>query len=289
MTSSTNLEGLLYNDIVILTITPDLGDEIYELKVNNIVVEAVDNEYIFNIETNVVVTVTFKKIPIYYSLTLGEYLSAYSISDFNQVLEDTLVYVSIDIPKGYYIFEFTVNGNVIENMTGKTLYIFNINENTTINVIAKEILPAYRINLNPALGSIQADQPDISTIEKDTIVTLTIVEEERKYVRAIRFNNVDITDLFVDGIYQFEMLENVAISVIRLVTFYQIEVPDNVSSSVGLEDIPRVIEVTLTVSVPEGNYVEFFKVNGVDVDLIDNQHSFKIYEDIEVEIQYNIE
>ncbi len=140
-----NINSILNGTLVTLTVNIPPNKELSTFKLNNITFNIGDNNtYQFNITEDTIVTVEFTEIieNVYYSLTLPNEVVT-DVSNLNEILENTLVTLTVNIPSNKELEWIKLNNQEITLINNE--YKFNITKDT---VITLSLLDANWISLS---------------------------------------------------------------------------------------------------------------------------------------------
>ncbi|WP_035375950.1 InlB B-repeat-containing protein, partial [Haploplasma axanthum] len=116
---------------VTLTVNVPNGKELVELIVDGNKVEVTNNQYTFEITKDIVVSVEYKNAPIYYTITLPEWVIS---SAGTRVLENTETGLTIiNIPQFDLYYSLLLNGKKV-NVEEEKYYNFVVTENIEIKI-----------------------------------------------------------------------------------------------------------------------------------------------------------
>ncbi|MDY0277301.1 MAG: InlB B-repeat-containing protein [Acholeplasma sp.] len=280
----TNLNAINESTTIVLTVNVPTGKEINELKVNDVLVTPANNAYTFQIVKDTTVVVTFKdaETPTY-TLTLPSEVSS-NADDNGEIVKGTEVTLTINVPEGKEIDELKVNGEVVVTTDNK--YVFEMVQNTTVEVTFKDIVVTYTLALP---SEITSNADDNEEIVKGTEVTLTIDVPEGKEIDELKVNGEVVAT--TDNKYVFEMVQNTTVDVTfkNQVIRYSLTINEGLSADVTeLEAIEENTEIVISISVPFGFDLTSFLVNGEEKisEIAEDKFTFTIVEDTEIEAIY---
>ncbi len=277
----SNLETIEVGTEVKLTVNVPANKEVESFKVNNVEVSLDNLTYTFSIRQNTVVTVTFKDIVIEevrYRLTLPDGVTA-NVSGLDSILENTEITLTVSVPEGKFLDQLKINNDVVSVSNNK--YTFNITRNTVVSVVFGDVDPevtTYKLTL-PA--NVTANVANLDRIVENTEVTLTVTPPAGKQILDLLLDGVSVYDDIVGSQYTFNISQNTVVTV----TFenipeeekYSLTLPSEVIANVSnLENILKNTEITLTVSVPAGKFLDQLKVNNAVVSVSNNKYTFNI-------------
>ncbi len=264
--------------VTVAVALPD-GKEIDELLINGVKVDVITNVYSFVVTGNTKITATFKDIEVYYSLSLGEGITA-DVSNLNKILKDTEVTLSFNILEGQEIDKLIVNDREI--ILTEDSYSFFITEHTIIDLLLKDKKKFYTLNIE---GDIDVDIDDYSNIQQNTYITLTVYVPEYKYIDYLLINNEQVT--LTNNTYSFYINENTDVSVVYASVTYSVtgtpEMSYDVSDSSSIEALT---EVSVTITPPEGKLVDYVLINGEIFYISENYFSFQIISNTTLGVVY---
>ncbi len=282
-----NTMNILEDTIVTLTIHIPPGKLIDEFKFNGISIILEGNTtYTFTIITDVFITVTFVDIPaepVYYSLTLPDSITT-THPNLNSILENSEVILLVEIPGGFEVDEFKVNGEV-KQVVGNN-YIFHINEDTVVTITFKAI-PTFTLTLPP---EVTVDVSDPLSILRGTEVELTVHIPEGKKIDNFKIND---NFAFIEGnTHTIIVNSDIVVTVTFLdieegTQYYSLTLPAEVTADVpDLNNIAKFTDFNLTIALPEGMMVDEFRVNGVLKEVYSNTYMLIMYEDTIITVTF---
>lgn len=152
-------------------------------------------------------------------------------------------------------------------------------------------LETYKLTLSEGISVVSPSGLNLQKVTENTEVTVKVTIPAGKQVDEFKVNG-EVKALTENNEYIFTMVEDTEITVsfsdssIPIET-YVLTLSDGVSvvtpAGLNLAKVPEVTEVTVKVIIPDGQEVDGFKVNNVEVELdADNKYSFTMVEDTDI-------
>lgn len=207
--NQTNLDEILENTAVTLTVTVPVDKEVAYFKVNGVNVNLTDNKYTFRIIRDTVVEVGFQDLKPgvkYYSITLPSGVVA-NVTNTSSIEENTEVTLTITVPAGKELEYLKVNN--VEVSTTNNEYTFIITKDTTVTISFKDIPvgPKYYKLTLPA--SVHTELDDLDNILENTEIILTVVIPLGDELEYLKVNGNKV--LLVGNTYTFNITKNTVV------------------------------------------------------------------------------
>ncbi len=286
----SDLNNVLENTEIILTVAVPAEKEIAELTVNGVKVSVAENKHSFTMTSDTIVTISFKdpKPPIAnYKLTLPADVTA-NVSDLNQIAENSEVTLTINVPAGKLLDYLKVNGQTV-TVTGNT-YLFVISKDTDVEVAFKDPAPTDEFVKLTLPSGVTANVANLDEVLKGSDVTLTINVPSGKLLDSLVVDGHQVA--VIGNTYTFTILKDVTVSVsfkdpAPTDVFFKLTLPSGVTANVtNLDEILEGTAITLAIAAPTDYRLDYLKVNAELVNVVNNSYTFTITQDTIVEVEF---
>lgn len=282
---------------VTISFTPDSGQRVKSLKVNNVDVTSKlsnDQYTIGYFSNNTNVSVTFETIPTYTLgvTSTGNGYVTYSGTTINgstksfTVAEGASATMTFTPNTGYKIESVKVNGSDVTSSVVDNKYtISNIDGNTNVSVTFKVI--TYSLDITSTGGGyVTCANTTVNgttksfTYDYGASAVLTFTPNSGYKIKSVKVSNVDVTSNVNNNQYTIENIsENTTVSVTFEAippTTYQLSITSSAGGNVTFSDytisgatsnfsVNAGASTTLTITPSEDYEIESVKVNGLDV------------------------
>jgi plastocyanin len=213
------------------------------------------------------IRVTFKEEtppdPEKYDVTLGEGLS--SLDSLTNLEAGTKVNITITVPEDKEVDQFKVDGAVID-LAGALTYELTVSKNHNVTVSFKDITPPepdkYIVTLGPNLNS---GDPLTNLLAGDKVnITITIPEHKELYEFKVNGTPIHLGGLLT---YELTVSGNHNVTVSFKDKLYTVTLGPNLNSGDSLTNLLAGSKVNITITVPTGQEVDVFQVDGTLIDL----------------------
>lgn len=277
-----NLLEVENNTLVTGMLTDTEFEYVSMVFINNNSVVITNNSFSFNITEDSIITVLISYYT--YSLTLptGVTTTDGTFVDLNtrNIRKNSLVTLNINVPFTKQVSQFKVNG--VDSELVNNTFTFTITEDTIILITFEPIPITEYYSVTTVIG-VNVDHVTPNAILENSLVTLNLEDITGYNITKVFLNEVEIE--FINGSYEFIIESDVYITIEKDKKEFTLTLPDEVTSNLGNNILFDTL-VTLNIDVLENYEVTSFKINGFErVNLlVDNEYSFKMFEDTIVEV-----
>ncbi len=264
-----NLARLVLNEEAEFLITPKTGKKLDQLIINGVDQTSIvnNNRFVTKIVEGLTIEVTFKDIndsdSDKYTVTLGEGLS--SNDTLTDLVANVTISILITVPEGQEVDEFKVDDNVI-NLFGATVYELTVTKNHNLTVTFKDRGESkYTVTLTEGLSS----EDQLTDLKNGATVNIIITVPEGQEVNEFR---VDGRLIDLNGALTYKLV--VSSGHFVSVTFkdlpaptYTITLDEGLGCMHSLTNLLAGTERYINISLPPGQEVDEFKVDGNLIDL----------------------
>lgn len=219
----------------------------------------------------------------YYSLQLPENVTA-NIENPFKILKDNEIILTVNVPENKELDKLLINS--IEVLVNDNMFVFNLSEDTIVEVYFKDAKTEinYKLVLPPGVTT---KINNLDKIKENTEIILNVNVEENEEVLSFKVNGKE--EVLTNFTYTFIINEDTTVElVLKDITgdnYYKITLPDNVTADVSnVNKVKEQTLVLLTLELASNEEFVSFKINGQEHLLTDNKTSFIITQDTIVEV-----